>query len=160
MGSAPESLPVIPQDVHAPIETSKAASGHPNPSNWSYPPFPYPSLPATPPTPQITTPPDPTTSSAPNSYFAQASAQLISSMNARWTQSEVLARKRVADSYLERQPIKKPRKPRTCGKCGQASCPGKQMVSRCTNPCRDCGKVECRGRNTKFPTRPCFARDD
>jgi len=146
-GSAPESLP---QDVHAP--------------NLNYPPIPYPPVPLT------MTPPVPTTSSASNGpLLAQAmsaapaittTAHLLSSMNANWTQSEALARKRVADSYLERQPIKKPRKPRTCGKCGKASCPGKQMVSRCRNPCRDCGRVECRGRNTKFPTRLCFTRDD
>ncbi|KIM37652.1 hypothetical protein M413DRAFT_20280 [Hebeloma cylindrosporum] len=72
-----------------------------------------------------------------------------------------VARKRVADALAAQgPPTKKARKPRTCTKCAQPECPGKQRVSNCRNPCRDCGRVQCRGRNSKRLNEPCHLRDD
>ena len=68
---------------------------------------------------------------------------------------EKLARKRVADCLAERLPAKKARKRRTCVKCAEPMCPGSQTVKNCKNPCRDCGKRSCRGRNSKKPSTPC-----
>ena len=49
----------------------------------------------------------------------------------------------------------KQRKPRTCVKCAYANCNGKKEAALCLNVCRDCKKVTCRGRNSKYPTRTC-----
>lgn len=48
------------------------------------------------------------------------------------------------------------RKVRTCRKCGDGPFPGRASVERCKNPCRDCEKVDCRGRNSKMPQLTCF----
>lgn len=70
---------------------------------------------------------------------------------------EMLSRKRVADSILQRQPVtKKARKARTCGKCAVPGCPGRKAVQNCRNPCQDCKRVDCKGRNTKRLSRPCW----
>lgn len=50
------------------------------------------------------------------------------------------------------------RKPRTCRKCGRTGisvsptgmgCAGASDVRSCKNPCRDCGRYDCEGRDTK-----------
>lgn len=48
-------------------------------------------------------------------------------------------------------PTKKARQARTCCKCGLETCQGRggRGVIACTNKCRDCQQVQCRGRNTK-----------
>ena len=71
---------------------------------------------------------------------------------------ELLARKQVAEAILQRQQVtkKKVRKPRTCAKCAILGCPGRKAVRNCRNPCQDCRKVDCQGRNSKRPSRPCW----
>lgn len=72
-----------------------------------------------------------------------------------------VAQKRVAASLAMQEPAaKKPRKRRTCAKCARPECPGSQKVLNCRNPCRDCGLVQCRGRNSKRPNELCHLRDD
>ena len=71
--------------------------------------------------------------------------------------AEQLARQRVRESVENaRNSSKKLRKRRTCAKCGEPTCPGSQKVPNCKNACQDCGKRECRGRNTKRPNKPCY----
>lgn len=45
----------------------------------------------------------------------------------------------------------KPRASRKCSRCGRDDCPGRggKGVAACTNPCRDCDKPTCKGRDTK-----------
>lgn len=47
------------------------------------------------------------------------------------------------------QPTEKKKRQRCCRKCGLMSplCIGNKQVIKCTRPCRDCGKVDCQGRN-------------
>ena len=68
-----------------------------------------------------------------------------------------LANQKVANDAAKSQASQKSwkRKRRTCAKCAREGCPGSQRVANCLNPCRDCGKINCRGRNTKRPQRPC-----
>ncbi|KAJ7488604.1 hypothetical protein B0H11DRAFT_2230137 [Mycena galericulata] len=67
-----------------------------------------------------------------------------------------LAKRRVDDSMAHSEPApKKPRHGRTCRKCYKESCPGKKSVKSCRNKCRDCDRVDCKGRNPKFPTKSC-----
>ncbi|KAJ6458595.1 hypothetical protein C8R47DRAFT_1081642 [Mycena vitilis] len=69
-----------------------------------------------------------------------------------------LARNRTLAS-LPREPVTKPRKIRTCRKCGIATCKGKRGWTDCTNKCRDCGKsgsdLSCKGRNPNKPLLTC-----
>jgi len=75
--------------------------------------------------------------------------------------ASLVARKHVAESLAMQEPTaKKPRKHRTCTKCAQPDCPGSQKVQNCRNPCRDCGVVQCQGRNSKQPNEPCHLRND
>lgn len=48
-----------------------------------------------------------------------------------------------------------PRRTRHCCKCGSGQCKGKGGRSFCHNPCQDCGKRECPGRNSKRPDKTC-----
>ena len=47
------------------------------------------------------------------------------------------------------------RKTRTCRKCGLPGCKGSSRVEYCPNPCRDCLKIVCKGRNSKHPEKDC-----
>ncbi|KAJ3720437.1 hypothetical protein FB446DRAFT_324540 [Lentinula raphanica] len=47
------------------------------------------------------------------------------------------------------------RNPRHCSKCGLTSCKGKGGKSYCTNACKDCGRFECQGRNSRRPGKNC-----
>jgi len=47
----------------------------------------------------------------------------------------------------------KKRKRRTCAKCPE--CSGSQKSSNCRNPCQDCKKTTCQGRNSSKPKKPC-----
>ena len=88
----------------------------------------------------------PPSTSTPSPEMTNARAPMITTRET----VERLARKRVADSLAERQPVKKARKRRTCIKCAQVTCSGSQTVKNCRNPCQDCGEtVACRGRNSK-----------
>ncbi|KJA14046.1 hypothetical protein HYPSUDRAFT_150847, partial [Hypholoma sublateritium FD-334 SS-4] len=69
--------------------------------------------------------------------------------------AEEIARQRVAHQLQTSRVPNKVRKSRTCRKCAQPGCPGSQRVSNCKNTCRDCGKGDCRGRNTKRPDKTC-----
>ncbi|KAI0071990.1 hypothetical protein K474DRAFT_1668364 [Panus rudis PR-1116 ss-1] len=44
---------------------------------------------------------------------------------------------------------------RHCVKCGSQECKGKGGRAFCKNPCQDCGRLECGGRNSKRPDRLC-----
>ncbi|KAJ3824864.1 hypothetical protein F5880DRAFT_1479370 [Lentinula raphanica] len=49
-----------------------------------------------------------------------------------------------------------PRQPRRCKKCNKGEdCNGRSNVRLCPNVCRDCGRKECDGRNSKKPHIPC-----
>ncbi|KAF6758767.1 hypothetical protein DFP72DRAFT_1167168 [Ephemerocybe angulata] len=68
---------------------------------------------------------------------------------------EAIARKRVADEYAEREPVKAARV-RTCMKCGdKETCKGRKAREYCKNPCQDCGRCDCPGRNSKRPSVKC-----
>ena len=60
----------------------------------------------------------------------------------------------VAKAQPAFKPVKK-RKRRTCAKCARPECSGSQKSSNCRNPCQDCNKTACRGRNSSRPTKPC-----
>ena len=61
----------------------------------------------------------------------------------------------VAAKSLYNPAAKVARKSRTCRKCAMESCPGKKEVKYCSNPCQDCGLVNCKGRNPKRPSKSC-----
>ncbi|KAJ3819593.1 hypothetical protein F5880DRAFT_1616319 [Lentinula raphanica] len=66
-----------------------------------------------------------------------------------------LAVQRVEDR-VQRPTKKKPRQPRRCKKCDKGEdCNGRSNVRLCPNVCRDCGRKECDGRNSKKPHIPC-----
>ncbi|CAK5284800.1 unnamed protein product [Mycena citricolor] len=77
-----------------------------------------------------------------------------------------VAKRRVEDALSEREPpVKKARRGRTCCKCGISECPGKgsRGVKSCRNKCRDCGNVECAGRDTQSRAKTCssmLSRDE
>ncbi|KAK7047836.1 hypothetical protein VNI00_006164 [Paramarasmius palmivorus] len=51
---------------------------------------------------------------------------------------------------------KRIRSRRACAKCGRGEgCKGSASSHKCTNPCQDCGKAECQGRNNRSRKRPC-----
>lgn len=56
-----------------------------------------------------------------------------------------------------KQASAKPRKSRSCAKCGNVTCPGRQTRFNCGQPCQDCGQHECVGRNTKRPEKSCWS---
>lgn len=60
----------------------------------------------------------------------------------------------VAKTQPAAKPVKK-RKRRTCAKCARPECSGSQKSSNCRNPCQDCNKTACKGRNSGRPTKPC-----
>lgn len=70
-------------------------------------------------------------------------------------QIEMRAQQRVSAQIQKVKPVNKIRKPRTCKKCARADCSGKRRVADCKNPCRDCGEVECQGRNSRKLHLPC-----
>jgi hypothetical protein len=72
------------------------------------------------------------------------------------TQAETisLSRKRAAAS-LPKPTREKKRQERTCRKCAHPECPGRARVGYCKNGCRDCSKVDCKGRNPKRPNKSC-----
>lgn len=47
------------------------------------------------------------------------------------------------------------RRIRHCSKCGSGECKGKGGRSFCVNPCQDCSRQECPGRNSKRPDKGC-----
>lgn len=77
-----------------------------------------------------------------------------------------------ATSFMSRQHIRsiqaatsslgaKPRRGRSCMKCGDStSCPGRQTVELCKRPCRDCGNINCLGRDSKHPNKKCHQVSD
>jgi hypothetical protein len=44
---------------------------------------------------------------------------------------------------------------RRCCKCGSGECKGKGGWTFCMNSCRDCGKLACKGRNSRRPGKRC-----
>ena len=60
----------------------------------------------------------------------------------------------VAKAQPTAKPVKK-QKRRTCAKCARPECSGSQKSSNCRNPCQDCNKTACKGRNSSRPTKPC-----
>ncbi|KAJ3717329.1 hypothetical protein C8R42DRAFT_587050 [Lentinula raphanica] len=69
---------------------------------------------------------------------------------------EQLAGNRVRANATLPAPKPKQRQVRRCKKCTRGeSCNGRSNVKLCMNPCRDCGKVECEGRDSKRLNLPC-----
>ena len=69
---------------------------------------------------------------------------------------QILSRKRAAEASTEVQPTKRKRQARSCRKCASGTeCRGRKEVKYCTNKCKDCGKVDCHGRNPKKLRLPC-----
>lgn len=68
-----------------------------------------------------------------------------------------LARKRALSRSAPVPQAKVARKgTRSCRKCDKGEeCNGKNGVALCPNPCKDCGKKDCLGRNKNRPNRPC-----
>jgi hypothetical protein len=54
----------------------------------------------------------------------------------------------------EVEPAKRARAEKKCWKCLQ-SCPGRGNKDICPNPCSDCGRMDCKGKNSRHPTWPC-----
>ena len=70
--------------------------------------------------------------------------------------SQILSKRRAAEASTEVQPTKWKRQARSCRKCASGTeCRGRKEVKYCTNKCKDCGKVDCRGRNPKKLRLPC-----
>ncbi|CCA68005.1 hypothetical protein PIIN_01872 [Serendipita indica DSM 11827] len=58
--------------------------------------------------------------------------------------------------YLDTdEPTPKKRRVRHCAKCGGQTCKGRGGGSNCPNPCRDCHRMECKGRSSTKPGRMC-----
>ncbi|KAJ3840970.1 hypothetical protein F5878DRAFT_672230, partial [Lentinula raphanica] len=69
---------------------------------------------------------------------------------------EQLAGNRVHANATLPAPRPKQRQVRRCKKCTRGElCNGRSNVKLCMNPCRDCGKVECEGRDSKRLNSPC-----
>ncbi|CAK5266047.1 unnamed protein product [Mycena citricolor] len=72
--------------------------------------------------------------------------------------TQALAKRKVDAAVLTAESMpKNKRAKRSCRRCGKASpgCRGAKEVKYCHNPCRDCGKQDCRGRNPKSPNVEC-----
>lgn len=66
--------------------------------------------------------------------------------------------KRKADTSLVIQEMGaevRKRARRKCWKCDEAGCLGATNKEKCTSACSSCGKLDCSGRNSRHPTRPC-----
>jgi hypothetical protein len=48
------------------------------------------------------------------------------------------------------------RNPRTCMKCGDMECRGKQRRAWCEKMCQDCGQKDCVGRDSDKPEKKCY----
>ncbi|KAG6826161.1 hypothetical protein H0H92_000919 [Tricholoma furcatifolium] len=91
---------------------------------------------------------------------SSASPPTVPSLQLHQEKATALACKRAAASIPE-APSKKRRKTRSCRKCGREGCSGNKEVKYCQNPCQDCSKVVCNGRNPKRPGKRCsVAWDD
>lgn len=94
---------------------------------------------------------------------SQVNPQAFQTPESAISTTDQLSRERVITDVsrsVPTQPKKKPksdkpREGRTCRRCGIRTCPGKKSVDSCKNPCRDCGKMDCLGRNPKRPKRTC-----
>ncbi|KAH6868949.1 hypothetical protein BKA70DRAFT_1242692 [Coprinopsis sp. MPI-PUGE-AT-0042] len=70
----------------------------------------------------------------------------------------------LSTNYVEqvqaaREVEKSERRPRTCQKCGNQGgqgCSGRKGANFCELPCRDCGAVNCLGRNSAMRDKPCW----
>ncbi|KAF6749915.1 hypothetical protein DFP72DRAFT_818260, partial [Ephemerocybe angulata] len=63
---------------------------------------------------------------------------------------------RISTAKSQLNTVSQPRAIRHCGKCGKGpECSGRQSRKHCKNPCQDCKRYDCRGRNTKRPNRKC-----
>jgi len=55
-------------------------------------------------------------------------------------------------TVLDPGPSKVPRQPRRCRRCGMTTkegCNGSMSIANCFNPCQDCGRHDCAGRDPK-----------
>ncbi|KAF6764006.1 hypothetical protein DFP72DRAFT_956173 [Ephemerocybe angulata] len=108
--------------------------------------------------PQAQTPPEP----SPVISTPTPGSSLIPHESIPVSVADALARQRVSDeiTQIQHQPQNgptEPRKPRTCAKCGILAppCPGRQRRQNCRNPCQDCTKLDCYGRNARRPDKKC-----
>ena len=70
----------------------------------------------------------------------------------------MLARQRVIQQLQQSVPVPtlKERNPRTCMKCGDLECKGKQRRTWCEKVCQDCGQKDCVGRDSDKPEKKCY----
>ncbi len=67
-----------------------------------------------------------------------------------------IGKRLAAKACIDEPPKKKAKRPKQCRKCKyKDQCNGRQNIGLCKNPCKDCGIVQCRGRNTNRPNLPC-----
>ncbi len=67
-----------------------------------------------------------------------------------------ISKRRAQEATSSEPPKKKAKRPKQCRKCALGdTCNGRQNINLCKNPCKDCGKVRCLGRNTNRPNTPC-----
>ena len=57
-------------------------------------------------------------------------------------------------------PPKRIRAEKRCWKCFMLECEGSRAKRYCKNPCDDCNRGDCNGRDSRRPTRPCQNKID
>ncbi|KAF9529747.1 hypothetical protein CPB83DRAFT_882672 [Crepidotus variabilis] len=67
----------------------------------------------------------------------------------------MIAVQRVIGGIQKAKPSEKKKKPRVCRRCGDPECSGRRAVKYCSNPCQDCARHDCLGRNPHRPSRKC-----
>jgi len=72
--------------------------------------------------------------------------------------ARVLACQRVLQQLQQSVPMPAvtERNPRTCMKCGDTDCRGKQRRAWCEKVCQDCGQKDCVGRDSDKPGKRCY----
>ena len=75
-----------------------------------------------------------------------------------------LSNKRPAQDILEisapQLPPKRIRAGKQCWKCFRTQCEGRKAKKYCKNSCDDCNRVDCDGRDSRWPRRPCQNKID
>ena len=75
-----------------------------------------------------------------------------------YTPSSTLSKRPIATQFAEPNVSDGPSPPkrtRHCSKCGSKDCKGKGGRNLCPNPCQDCGRLTCMGRNSRHPNKKC-----
>ncbi|KAG6835693.1 hypothetical protein H0H93_015646 [Arthromyces matolae] len=117
---------------------------------------PHPAIGTTSPQPSLETHIDVEPEDSSNPPTSRPSGSMPSGSLALTTEVHTRLLKRGAEASTAVQPAKKQRRERSCQKCSKGtSCPGRKESALCPNRCKDCGKYECKGRNSKKPNKLC-----